>query len=104
MEGTTWQEAFSQLSPAVRAAVRVDEPLRGYTTLRVGGPADYFVNATETDTLAEVAALGQCLNLPLFLLGEGSYVCIGDAGVRGIVLHNGCRRVRVGGALAACAT
>src|SRR5256885_3187554 len=96
MEGTTWQEALSQLSPTARAAVRVDEPLRGYTTLRVGGPADYFVNATDADTLAEVAALAQRLNLPLFLLGEGSNVCVSDAGVRGMVLRNACRRFEVG--------
>src|SRR5579862_1960683 len=92
----TWQEALSQLSPSVHAAVRVGEPLCRYTTLRVGGPADYFVNATDTEMLAEVAALAQRRGLPLFLLGEGSNVCVSDAGVRGLVLRNACRSLKVG--------
>jgi UDP-N-acetylmuramate dehydrogenase len=91
-----WEEALPLLSPSVRATLRRDEPLRSYTTLRVGGPADYFLNATDTDTLAEVAALAQRYALPHFVLGEGSNVCVSDAGVRGLVLRNTCRQAEVG--------
>jgi UDP-N-acetylmuramate dehydrogenase len=88
---TSWENALDLLSTETRAQVRRNEPMCRHTTLRVGGPADYFINATDTDTLAEVAALAQKLHLPHFLLGEGSNICVSDAGVRGLVLRNGCR-------------
>src|SRR5579871_2210253 len=86
-----WEEALATLPPAIRSQVRRDEPLSRHTTLRVGGPADFFLYATETDALAEVVALAQRRGLPHFLLGEGSNVCASDAGVRGMVLRNACR-------------
>ncbi|HLV81575.1 MAG TPA: UDP-N-acetylmuramate dehydrogenase [Chthonomonadaceae bacterium] len=92
----TWEEALPLLSPAARAALHRGEPLCRHTTLRVGGPADYFLDATDADIFAEVAALAQRHGLPHFLLGEGSNVCVSDAGVRGLVLKNGCRRVEIG--------
>lgn len=70
--------------------------MRRHTTLRVGGPADFFLLATETDIFAEVAALGQRYGLPLFLLGEGSNVCVSDRGMRGLVLKNACQQVELG--------
>lgn len=91
-----WAEAMPLLSERAQAAVRKNEPMRRHTTLRVGGPADYFLNATDLDTLAEVAALSQRFGLPLLLLGEGSNVCVSDAGVRGMVLRNACQRAEIG--------
>ncbi len=91
-----WEEALASLTPSVRAQIRRNEPLSRHTTLRVGGPADYFLYATETDVFAEVAALAQCQRLPLFLLGDGSNVCVSDAGVRGMVLRNACRSAEIG--------
>ena len=91
-----WKDALSLLSPAVRAAVRRDEPMRRHTYLRVGGPADYFYCATEKDALAEVAGVAQRYDLPLFLLGEGSNVCVSDAGIRGLVLRNQCEQAEIG--------
>jgi UDP-N-acetylmuramate dehydrogenase len=92
----SWEQALAQLRPETRAQVRRDEPMARHTSLRVGGPADYFINATDTDTLAEVAALAQRLRLPHFLLGEGSNICVADAGVRGLVLRNACHYAHIG--------
>jgi UDP-N-acetylmuramate dehydrogenase len=92
----SWDKALEQLRPETRAQVRRDEPLCRYTTLRVGGPADYFINATDTNVLAEVVALAQRLPLPHFLLGEGSNVCVSDSGVRGLVVRNACRNASIG--------
>jgi UDP-N-acetylmuramate dehydrogenase len=92
----SWEKALEQLRPETRAQVRRGEPMRRHTSLRVGGLADYFINATDTDTLAEVAALAQGLRLPHFLLGEGSNICVSDAGVRGLVVRNACRSVSLG--------
>jgi UDP-N-acetylmuramate dehydrogenase len=85
-----WDAIIAAFSPAARACVRRDEPLSRHTTLRVGGPADVFVCASEPDVFAEVAGAAQRLRLPHVVLGEGSNVCVGDRGFRGIVLHNAC--------------
>ena len=91
-----WEQALAQLSPGVYARIQRNEPLSRHTTLRVGGPADFFFYATATDDLAEVAALAQRAGLPHFLLGDGSNVCVSDAGVRGLVIRNGCRSASLG--------
>jgi UDP-N-acetylmuramate dehydrogenase len=91
-----WGAALDQLSERTRAQFRRNEPLNRHTTLRVGGPADLFLYASDRDTLAEVVMLGQRLGLPMLLLGDGSNVCIGDSGVRGLTIRNGCRAVEVG--------
>ena len=93
---SAWDTALPLLSEATRAQIHRDEPLSRHTSLRVGGPAEWFLFARDRDTLAEAAALGQKLNLPLFLLGEGSNVCIGDAGLPGLTIRNGCRHVEMG--------
>lgn len=67
-----------------------------HTTLRVGGPADYFLNATDVDTLAEIVMLAQSRNLPYFLLGMGSNMCVSDRGVRGLVIRNACCAAKIG--------
>ncbi len=66
--------------------MRANEPLAKRTTLRVGGPADLYVEpATEADLTATLRfAAGQAL--PVFVLGRGSNLLIRDGGVRGIVI------------------
>ncbi|MCW3099039.1 MAG: UDP-N-acetylmuramate dehydrogenase [Chthonomonadaceae bacterium] len=70
--------------------------MRNHTYLRVGGPADLYYRAEETDRLAEITALAQRRDLPLFVLGEGTNVCVSDRGVRGMVVQNACRRADIG--------
>ena len=91
-----WEDALALLSPETRAQARRNEPMRLHTSLRVGGPADYFLNATSVDTLAEVAGVAQKYRLPHFVLGEGSNVCVSDAGIRGMVLRNACQDAEIG--------
>lgn len=70
--------------------------MRDHTYLRVGGPADLYYEARDTDALAEITALAQRYHLPLFVLGEGTNVCVSDRGVRGMVVQNACRRAEIG--------
>jgi len=69
--------------------VKVAEPLARYTSIKIGGPGDYFLE------IQDRAALGQTLQLlgrygvPFYLLGKGSNVLVSDLGVRGAVLRLG---------------
>lgn len=64
-----------------------------YTTMRVGGPSDYFVEA-KTQVQAKEAcewAVGE--KLPIFVLGEGSNIVVGDHSLHMLVLKMGIRGV-----------
>lgn len=62
-------------------------PLRGYTTLRVGGPANRFVSATTAEELVDAVRATQSADEPLLVLGGGSNLVIGDEGFGGTVVH-----------------
>lgn len=68
------------------ALVRAGEPLAGRTTLRVGGPAEVYVEpATEAD-LAASLGFAREHGRPWFVLGRGSNLLVRDGGVRGLVI------------------
>ena len=70
-----------------RATVfRRDEPLAKRTTLRVGGPADFFVEPADETDLAAVLKTCREGELPFFILGRGSNLLVRDGGFRGAVI------------------
>ncbi len=62
-------------------------PLAPYTTLKVGGTADYFAEVTTEVELMEVIRWAKKEALPIIVLGGGSNVLIDDAGIRGVVVY-----------------
>jgi UDP-N-acetylenolpyruvoylglucosamine reductase len=73
-------------SLSVATLVRRNEPLAKRTTLRVGGPADIYVEpATEAD-LAEVLRFCAARGIGFFVLGRGSNLLVRDGGIRGVVI------------------
>jgi len=68
---------------------RRDEPLAHFTYMKVGGPADYFIQPRDRDELTEVVRCCHENEIPVHLLGGGSNLLIRDEGVRGVVLSLG---------------
>jgi UDP-N-acetylenolpyruvoylglucosamine reductase len=63
-----------------------DEPMAKHTTLRLGGPADVYVEpASETD-LAAIVKFCRERRLPLLVMGRGSNLLVRDGGIRGVVI------------------
>ncbi len=79
--------AFAELSP-----LRLEEPLARWTTLRVGGPAEWFFEPRRPEDLAALLAALHQAQIPIRLLGGGANVLAPDAGVRGAVIHTGALR------------
>src|SRR3954468_18209118 len=69
-----------------RTVVRRNEPLARRTTLRIGGPADCYVEPADEADLAVVIQYCSRQQLPLFVLGRGSNVLVKDQGFRGVVI------------------
>ncbi|HEY0759204.1 MAG TPA: UDP-N-acetylmuramate dehydrogenase [Acidisarcina sp.] len=62
-------------------------PLAPYTTLKIGGPARWFAEATTEEELVEGVDFARSHDLRLFALGGGSNLLVSDAGFPGLVLH-----------------
>jgi UDP-N-acetylmuramate dehydrogenase len=69
-------------------------PLAGYTSARIGGPADALVFVRSADELAATAARLWEMDLPFIILGSGTNVLVGDKGMHGVVIVNRARLVR----------
>lgn len=69
--------------------VRVAEPLARYTSIKVGGPADYFIEVANRPGLAQALECLSRYGVSVYLLGRGSNVLVSDLGVRGAVLRMG---------------
>ena len=76
-----------------------DAPLAPHTSLRIGGPADYFVRVGSEDDLTGAIRVARQAELPIFLLGSGTNVLVADRGIRGVVLQNKWRDARVEGSV-----
>jgi UDP-N-acetylmuramate dehydrogenase len=64
-------------------------PLAPLTTLRIGGPARYFVEAGDVAEVQQAVTFARSRDLPLFVLGGGSNVVLADAGWPGLALKIG---------------
>src|SRR5438034_11660634 len=71
-------------------AVHLYEPLSKHTTLRVGGPAQFWVEPQSENAFAAVIRFCRDENLPLFVMGRGSNLLVRDGGIRGVVIHPCC--------------
>jgi UDP-N-acetylmuramate--alanine ligase len=67
--------------------VRLYEPLSKHTTLRVGGPAEFWVEPRNEKAFAQLIRFCRDENLPLFVMGRGSNLLVRDGGIRGVVVH-----------------
>jgi UDP-N-acetylmuramate dehydrogenase len=67
--------------------------LAPFTTLGVGGPARWFVDAGDEAALREALTWAQQRGVPVRVLGGGSNVVVADEGVAGLVIRVGLRGV-----------
>ena len=67
--------------------IRLYEPLSKHTTLRVGGPAQFWVEPRNENAFAELIRSCRAEGLPLFVIGRGSNLLVRDGGIRGVVVH-----------------
>jgi UDP-N-acetylmuramate dehydrogenase len=69
--------------------IKTAEPMARYTTIKVGGPADYFIDADAKAALARLLKLLSANRAPFCVLGKGSNVLVSDRGIRGAVIRLG---------------
>ncbi len=69
--------------------MRIQEnfPLRGLTTLKIGGTARYLISVTAASELTEVVSFAARKRLPLIILGGGSNVLITQTKLEAVVVR-----------------
>jgi UDP-N-acetylmuramate dehydrogenase len=67
--------------------IKSNEPLARYTSMKIGGPADYFIDVSTDSALSRLLRLLDRCRTPIIVLGNGSNVLISEGGVRGVVLR-----------------
>ena len=63
------------------------EPLSKHTTLRVGGPARFWVEPRTEGAFVRLVEFAAKRSLPVFVLGRGSNLLVRDGGFDGLVIH-----------------
>jgi UDP-N-acetylenolpyruvoylglucosamine reductase len=66
--------------------VERDYPLARLTTIRTGGPADWFARPDSSETLSDLLAWAAGEGLEVGVVGSGSNLLVADEGVRGLVM------------------
>jgi UDP-N-acetylmuramate dehydrogenase len=92
---------LSDIKQFFRGYIAINEPMSKYTSMRVGGPSDYYVEPADKQDLVEIVRYLQKNNYPYLMLGRGSNMIISDEGVRcaAINLETSFSAVRVEGDL-----
>ena len=66
--------------------ILLNEPMSRHTTFRTGGPASLFVKPGDLDQLQRIMKLVRNLELPYFVVGNGSNLLVSDKGYDGMVI------------------
>lgn len=71
-----------------------NKPLAPLTTLRLGGGARWFVEASSEEDVVEAVTWAHEKAVPLFVLGGGSNLLVSDAGFNGLVVRIATRGIQ----------
>jgi UDP-N-acetylmuramate dehydrogenase len=78
---------LEEIKKFFRGHIALNEPLAQYTSMKVGGPADYYFEpADKADVIQLVRYLRQ-QGFPYLVLGRGSNLLVSDEGYRGAVIN-----------------
>lgn len=67
--------------------------LAEFTTLRVGGAADFFARVSNFDELKIALEFSHKQKIPIFIFGGGSNILFSDRGFRGLIIKNEIQKI-----------
>ncbi len=85
MISKTVVETLEKFLPAEN--IYINEPMKKHTTFRIGGEADCFLRIENVEQLQKVQRYLCQLEIPYYVLGNGSNLLVSDAGYRGVILE-----------------
>lgn len=97
MKGTRKHFSLSKLRRLFKERLQENVVMAHYTTAHVGGPADAMLIVHDVVELEDALHKLWELDVPFYLFGSGSNLLVSDAGLRGVVLVNRAKTVRIDG-------
>ena len=70
-----------------QGTIKLHEPLSKHTTMRVGGPAQFWVEPETEVGFANLVKHCHANEIPFMVIGRGSNLLVRDGGIRGVVVH-----------------
>lgn len=71
--------------------ILLNEPMYKHTTFRVGGEAGCLVRISDARQLMKLVPYLKMVEIPYFILGNGSNLLVGDKGYEGVILQIGSK-------------
>lgn len=78
--------SLSDIRTFFRGTISLNEPLAHYTSMRVGGPVDYFVEPADKEDLVAIVNYFRENDFPYVMIGRGSNILVSDDGFRGAAI------------------
>ena len=69
------------------ATIKLYEPMARHSTIRVGGPAQFWIEPSEFCQFADAVSFCKARGIPVRIVGRGSNLLVRDGGIRGAVIH-----------------
>jgi UDP-N-acetylmuramate dehydrogenase len=95
-----WDESLKrEIKKTMRGRILFDVPMRQYTSLQIGGPADALAFPRDLSDLESLMRMVRDRAIPYLLLGKGTNLLVRDRGIRGLLvsLAQGFRSISVAG-------
>ncbi|WP_449539925.1 UDP-N-acetylmuramate dehydrogenase [Ferdinandcohnia sp. Marseille-Q9671] len=88
-----------ELQEANVGKVLVNEPLSKHTTIKIGGPADIFIEPNSIDSIKKTIDIIKKHDIKWRAIGRGSNLLVSDKGIEGAVikLGNGINHLEIDG-------
>ncbi len=79
--------SISEIQSIFKGKIALNEPLARYTTFRIGGEADYYVEPSDVEDVINIVNYAITHSIPYYVMGNGSNILISDDGIKGIVIN-----------------
>lgn len=84
-------ELIAKLKELNIGSVKENEPLANHTTMKIGGPADLFIEPSSIENVKKTMELINKDHLTWTAIGRGSNLLVSDQGIEGVVIKLGTK-------------
>lgn len=75
--------------------IKQNEPMKEHTSLKIGGPAEFFIKVNSVEELKGILQFGKNNKIPITIVGNGSNLLVLDKGIKGIVIKIDLKQIQI---------
>lgn len=85
----------NKLKKVFKDKLREHVSLRDFTSIKIGGVCDYFLEADNIEELIKAVIAAREDKIPFFIIGGGSNILVSDYGFGGLVIRNNASNMAI---------